>query len=226
MYLITHPRRMFRVGDKVLHVGQGNTYRGKVGRVVKVEGSKVTGNVTVKWADNVALGPQRYSAAWSRENLLVHMCDLSTDYHDFGGRKYVTKYARFVIAPSQASILFGRILSHAAMKAKVDSEGAANHSIPAHHLSALLGIPVRIDSGAPIGEPGVYTVKLNVAEPEPKPAKVWDFPVLVRRVGTDRISTVANAGEWELLQDGEYEIFSKVSSVTVKPVSKKEIVFS
>jgi hypothetical protein len=230
MYLITHPRRMFRKGDRVLHVGQGNTYRGHVGTVTHVQGSKLTGKVFVKWPDHVALAAQEYSAAWSRENLLVNVCQLATDLHDFGGKAYVRKYSDYAIHPAQADVFVGRITPHALMKEQVERRDSKETFMTMAHrhvnLEALLGTPVRIDVLKPVLDPGQYTAKLHVPNKPEAGAKVWTFPVLVRKKGDAGLITINAANEWELLQDGEYEIFNKVSEVTIKPIAKKEIVFT
>ena len=99
-YLATHPRRGFRPGDEVIHVGDGVSYRGRLGRVVSVHGSKANGHIKVMWDHKMTA--MEYSIHWSLCSLGVHINCLRQQYHDFDGRKYAAKYMHYGFWSSSA----------------------------------------------------------------------------------------------------------------------------
>lgn len=145
-YLPTHPRRCFREGDDVIHVGEGLSYRGKLGRVVKVSGSKANGNVSVLWDHQMT--PQTYSIAWCKRMLGVHINCLRISYHDFNGRRYVDKYLPYAFRKCDVKSGFF-IKPHADMKELVDYlDRQACENLLQRHMDIALARPFPVDANA------------------------------------------------------------------------------
>ena len=177
-YLATHPRRGFRPGDEVIHVGEGISYRGRLGRVVSVHGSKANGYIKVMWDHKMTA--MEYSIHWALCKLAVHINCLRQQYHDFDGRKYAAKYMHYGFSGGEVIKGFA-MTPHQTMKEQTDAklsiekpevcEPRKDITFPAFVENRTKGTITRVSSEAMLqrlGE-GTYTVYSKVGNINVKP---------------------------------------------------------
>lgn len=237
-YLATHPRRGFRPGDEVIHVGEGVSYRGRLGRVISVHGSKSNGHIKILWDHKMTA--LEYSIGWALVNLGVHINCLRQQYHDFDGRKYASKYMHYGFSGGDVTKGF-TVVPHSRMK-ETEEKLELGKLLTALDYG-LLQFPPNIG-------PGVYTLvphengmgfRIVAQKPEPKlapkptaqaaepkaqePCKAIKFPVFVENKSTDTITYVDSEALMQNLDEGTYTVYSKVGEISLKPVAQKEIIF-
>ena len=253
-YLSTHPRRGFRCGDVVAHVGINSSVRGQRGRVVRVYTHSRDLKIDIQWEQRKDV--MSYSFTWACLHIGISLSSLGNDDHHFNGRRYVAKYAEF----SQSLEWINRkphdrsLATHDEMKKIVDGRiaDAIMDSMPVsdgmlYHLGLLMGgVPVfpcrvlRDVDQAVFNVPsmeefkrlpqGMYTIMAGEAQPKPEvkldTKAVPEFPYYVRKVSTGTMIRVESQDELERLSDGDYEVFTKVNDLSIKPVKKSTISFS
>lgn len=254
-YLVTHPRRGFLIGDRVMHGGQSSNLRGLRGRVVGINGK-----VIIKWDKRG--DTMEYSHDWAERNIAISIVCLAQRNGAFGGPRYVEKYAAYAKPEGWFTANPGTMLpQHAEMKREVDNmervKAATQAAQVTDGLLYRLGLlmhgkpmfPCRVmrdTDKAVFNVPsleefsrlpqGMYTI-LNAEEPkqEQKPEPKLDtkpvpeFPYWVReKSATSRFNfiEVASQEQLECLGDGEYDVFVKASTLSIKPVKKSTISFS
>ena len=226
-YLATHPRRGFKPGDEVIHVGEGVSYRGRLGRVISVHGSLTNGYIKVLWDHKMTA--MEYSIGWARASLGVHIHNLRNDYDSFQGRKYVAKYLHHAFQRGHVIPGF-RIMPHSTMKAQVDAPKL-------HDFGQELCMP-RMATGLKWLEPlesGMGWRVINLGEPVPAKPKVEEpkatlgqavtYPAIAESRETGQITRVANEADLQKLSHGSYTLYSKTGNIAVAPVKAKEITF-
>ena len=242
-YLATHPRRGFRPGDEVIHVGEGVSYRGRLGRVMSVHGSKSSGHIKVLWDHKMTA--MEYSIGWALVNLGVHINCLRQQYHDFDGRKYASKYMHYGF--SGGDVIKGfTMVPHGRMKKETEEKLELGKLLTALDYE-LLQFPPNIG-------PGVYTLvphengmgfRIMAQKPEPKlapkpaeqvaepkaepkaqePRKDVTFPAIVENREDGTITHVGSEAMLQELGEGDYIVYSKVGELRVRPIAKKEVIF-
>lgn len=242
-YLATHPRRGFRPGDEVIHVGEGISYRGRLGRVVSVHGSKANGYIKVMWDHKMTA--MEYSIHWALCKLAVHINCLRQQYHDFDGRKYTSKYMHYGFSGGEVIKGFA-MTPHQAMKEQTDAKLSIEKSLnePDFDIMRQLKSSLLRCMPANLG-PGLYTLvphengigwRVIAKAPEPKPAqpakpevreprKDMTYPVIVENRADGTITRVSSEAMLQSLGEGTYTVYSKVGNINVKPVAQKEITF-
>ena len=238
-YLATHPRRGFKPGDEVIHVGEGVSYRGRLGRVMSVHGSLTNGHIKVLWDHKMTA--MEYSIGWARASLGVHIHNLRNDYDSFHGRKYVAKYLHHAFQRGHVIPGF-QIMPHSTMKAQVDAtvEAAVKTIDPLKELQKIwLGcLPPNMVPGHYRLEPhenGMGWRVINLDEPVPAKPKVEEpkatlgqavtYPAFVENRANGTITRVSSEAMLQSLGEGTYTVYSKVGNISVKPVAQKEITF-
>lgn len=246
-YLATHPRRGFRPGDEVIHVGEGVSYRGRLGRVVSVHGSKANGHIKVMWDHKMTA--MEYSIHWSLCSLGVHINCLRQQYHDFDGRKYAARYMHYGFCGGDVVKGF-TMVTHQKMKAETDVKLAVEQKFNAYNFNTMQQFRDSLKRCIPANlEPGLYTIvpdenglgwKVVANGPEPKPAqaahypaeppkrkpqKEMTFPAIVENRADGTITHVSSEAMLQSLGEGTYTVYSKVGNISVKPVAQKEITF-
>ena len=243
-YLATHPRRGFRPGDEVIHVGEGVSYRGRLGRVVSVHGPKSCGHIKVVWDHKMTA--MEYSIHWALRNLGVHINCLRQNYPDFDGRKYAAKYMHYGFCGGD--VVKGFILTtHSIMKHQTDAKQtveaaceASDHSIMQRYQATLLRcIPAGYDTSllqlVPHANGLGWSVVTRKPEPVPvaaapaseiqEPRKDITFPAFVENRANGTITRVSSEAMLQSLGEGTYTVYSKVGNISVKPIAQKEITF-
>ena len=237
-YLATHPRRGFRPGDDVIHVGEGVSYRGRLGRVMSVHGSKSSGHIKVLWDHKMTA--MEYSIGWALVNLGVHINCLRQQYHDFDGRKYASKYMHYGF--SGGDVIKGfTMVPHGRMKTETDTKLEVSKLLTDLDYT-LLQFPPNIGPEVYIHVPhenGLgWKVVAKKQEPKPKPAeqqvvepkaqeqrKGITFPAIVENRADGTITHVSSEAMLQSLGEGTYTVYSKVGNISVKPIAQKEITF-
>lgn len=242
-YLATHPRRGFRPGDEVIHVGEGVSYRGRLGRVMSVHGSKSSGHIKVLWDHKMTA--MEYSIGWALVNLGVHINCLRQQYHDFDGRKYTSKYMHYGF--SGGEVIHGFTMTpHRTMKAQTDAKLSIEKSLNESDFDIMRQLQSSLLRCMPANlGPGLYTLvphenglgwRVIAKAPEPKPAqpakpevreprKDITFPAFVENRANGTITRVSSEAMLQSLGEGTYTVYSKVGNISVKPVAQKEITF-
>lgn len=238
-YLATHPRRGFKPGDEVIHVGEGVSYRGRLGRVMSVHGPKSSGHIKVLWDHKTTA--MEYSIGWALVNLGAHINCLRQQYHDFDGRKYASKYMHHAFQRGHVIPGF-QIMPHSTMKAQVDAtvEATVKTIDPLKELQKIwLGyLPPNMVPGHYRLEPhenGMGWRVINLNEPVPAKPKVEEpkatlgqtvtYPAFVENRANGTITRVSSEAMLQSLGEGTYTVYSKVGNISVKPVAQKEITF-
>lgn len=223
-YLATHPRRGFRPGDEVIHVGEGIFYRGRLGRVVSVHGSKASGYIKVMWDHKMTA--MEYSIHWALCKLAVHINCLRQQYHDFDGRKYASKYMHYGFCGGDVVRGF-TMIPHEEMKASTDAKLAVEQQFNTSNFSIMQQLRASLEHCMPTNlEPGIYTSVPPTAEPpKQKPQKEITFPAIVENRADGTITHVSSEAMLQSLGEGTYTVYSKVGNISVKPVAQKEITF-
>lgn len=243
-YLPIHPRRALRVGDDVIHVGEGSTYRGKLGRVVMVYGSKSCGQVKILWDHRQS--PMEYSIGWCLRMLGVHVNCLRVNYQDFHGKTYVDKYLHWAF--SKHDVVKGFFLTpHHTMKAQEDEKLRAEEQCRVQHCEVdvmsdyqrALMAQLKLDWSI-LQHPGLYklipttdglgyrveAIPAKPAQPvQEKPVSKVVFPVIAESRKNGRIIHIASEAELQKLGVGSYTLYSKSCNIAVAPVQQKEITF-
>ncbi|UKH48783.1 hypothetical protein QNH07_gp18 [Aeromonas phage BUCT696] len=242
-YLATHPRRGFRPGDEVIHVGEGVSYRGRLGRVVSVHGSKANGHIKVMWDHKMTA--MEYSIHWSLCSLGVHINCLRQQYHDFDGRKYAAKYMHYGFCGGDVCKGFA-MTPHRTMKAQTDAKLSIEKSLNESDFDIMRQLQSSLLSCMPANlGPGLYTLvphenglgwRVIAKAPEPKPAqpakpevceprKDMTYPAIIENRADGTITHVSSEAMLQSLGEGTYTVYSKVGNISVKPVAQKEITF-
>ena len=240
-YLPIHPRRALRVGDEVIYVGEGASYRGKLGRVVMVYGSKSSGQVKILW-DHRSY-PMEYSITWCIRMLGVHVNCLRVNYPDFHGKTYVDKYMHWAF--QKGDVVEGYFLTpHHTMKAKEDAKLKAEEKEQVEHCKVDVmsdfhrGLMAALKRDWSIVQyPGMYKLtptadglgyKVEAIPAQPakeKPVSKPVFPVIAENRENGQIIHVASEAELQKLGVGSYTLYSKSCNIAVAPVRQKEITF-
>lgn len=243
-YLATHPRRGFRPGDEVIHVGEGVSYRGRLGRVVSVHGTKANGHIKVMWDHKMTA--MEYSIHWSLCSLGVHINCLRQQYHDFDGRKYAAKYMHYGFCGGDVCKGFA-MTPHRTMKAQTDAKLSIKKSLNESDFDIMRQLQSNLLRCMPANlGPGLYTLvphenglgwRVVAKAPEPKPAqpteqpkvseprKEMTFPAIAENRADGTITHVSSEAMLQSLGEGTYTVYSKVGNISVKPVAQKEITF-
>ena len=243
-YLATHPRRGFRPGDEVIHVGEGVSYRGRLGRVMSVHGPKSSGHIKVLWDHKMT--PMEYSIGWALVNLGAHINCLRQQYHDFDGRKYTSKYMHYGFCGGDVCKGF-TMTTHRTMKEKTDAKQAVEEALIASDFNIMKQLKSSLLRCMPANlGPGLYTLvphengigwRVVAKAPEPKPAQPTEqpkvseprkditFPAFVENRANGTITRVSSEAMLQSLGEGTYTMYSKVGNISVKPVAQKEITF-
>lgn len=223
-YLATHPRRGFRPGDEVIHVGEGVSYRGRLGRVMSVYGSKSNGHIKVMWDHKMTA--MEYSIGWALASLGVHINCLRQQYHDFDGRKYASKYMHYGFCGGDVVKGF-TMVTHQKMKALTDVKLAVEQKFNASNFDIMQQFRASLKHCMPTNlEPGIYTIVNSQTEPpKQKPQKEMTFPAIVENREDGTITHVSSEAMLQSLGEGTYTVYSKVGNISVKPVAQKEITF-
>lgn len=234
-YLATHPRRGFRPGDEVIHVGEGISYRGRLGRVVSVHGSKANGYIKVVWDHKMT--EMEYSIHWALCKLAVHINCLRQQYHDFDGRKYASKYMQYGFCGGDVVKGF-TMVPHGRMKSETDAKLEVSKLLTALDYELLKFLPPNMAPGHYRLEPhenGMGWRVINLDEPVPAKPKVEEpkaalgqtvtYPAIVENRADGTITHVSSEAMLQSLGEGTYTVYSKVGNISVKPVAQKEITF-
>ena len=253
-YLSTHPRRGFRCGDVVAHVGINSSVRGQRGRVVRVYTHSNDLKIDIQWEQRKDV--MSYSFTWACLHIGISLTSLGNGDHRFNGRRYVAKYAEFAKSlewinckPHDRSLTI-----HEEMKEIVDGRIADTimGNMPVsdgmlYRLGLLMGgvpaFPCRVmrdTDKAVFNVPsleefkrlpqGMYTIMAGEAQPKPEvkldTKAVPEFPYLVKDKRTGQVVEIQTQEQLEILPDGDYEVFTKARDLSIKPVKKSTISFS
>lgn len=241
-YLATHPRRGFRPGDEVIYVGEGVSYRGRLGRVMSVHGTKANGHIKVMWDHKMTA--MEYSIHWALRSLGVHINCLRQFYNDFTGQRYVHKYMHYGFCGGDVRTGFA-MKTHSEMKKQVDAKAAVEKAMVAsdhriqeqYQLNLLRCIPERIKRNGYQLTPTCDGLgwKITILGPKPaqpaekpevsEPRKEMTFPVIVENRANGTITHVTSESMLQSLGEGTYTVYSEVGNISVKPVAQKEITF-
>ncbi|CAC9972303.1 hypothetical protein [Aeromonas phage PVN02] len=256
-YLSTHPRRGFRCGDVVAHVGPNSSVRGQRGRVTRVYTRSNEVKIDIQWEQRKDV--MTYSFTWACLHIGISISSLAHDDNRFNGRRYVAKYAEFAkpLEWIKREPYDRSLATHDEMKKIVDRRvvdlpqsnvpvddgmlyrlGLLMHGKPAFPCrimrdtdKAVFNVPSLEELGRL--PRGMYTILNGEApkqeqKPEPKldTKPVPEFPYMVLSLSTHRAVEITCQEELENLADGEYEVYTKTSALSIKPVKKSTISFS
>ena len=229
LFLPTHPRRGFHKGDRVLHNGQGASYRGCIGIVKAFERRGGSPKIIVTY-DNAYRDEVDYTPTWALENLLVSCVDLmeKDTKPGFNNEYYVGKYYIHAVTASMVGNYATKYpIAHATLKQKVEAAVPRNerpqHSakgIQQYRMDRLQSESHRIKATKQINQETPMIILVETPE-----------QYLVREAvsGINTRETKAmmmTMEEIAALPVGKYEIYSLARNLEVKPKAQTELVWS
>ena len=252
LFLPTHPKRGFKKGDRVLHNGQGASYRGLVGVVSKVSQGGHDNKIIIQY-DNAYRDEVDYTIAWALENLLVCTVDLMEKScgPEFNQEYFVGKYySKAITSSTVASSGKKHPISHAGLKQLVEAAIPRNR----RYAHAQTGIRVYSSDKAaanaalkkqlrelqrnstnqpqlelelemphiPVEMPQLIAIEIDLHSPAPK------FLVMQLHGDDNQRSVVSLAmtmDEIKQLPVGRYETYALYRNLEVKPKAQTELVW-
>jgi hypothetical protein len=192
MYLPMHPQRMARVGDHVMHVGNNQNQRGRLGKVTEVRGTKENGKVSIRWNDG--LSGSEYSAEFCRNSIYISVDSYARNTTpSFNHKGYLKKYEAYAMDIQAVNVSYrqsGGVPNHASMKKMVDT---------------LIAVAPKLQ----MPDPELPIADLQMA---------MMFPCYLRDASKGIQRFAHSQDDLAGLPPGSYEVFAQITTLTIEDI--------